>query len=430
MRYLIRSFIMTFCSVIIILLSILLSSQYSEASYLSNGVILNYIPLWGWKQKVLIVDKSTNKMFLTDTDKNGKVSIEKEFSVLLGANKDDKRINGDRATPEGLYHIIGKKKFSSHPIYGTGALMLDYPNRFDRLLKKNGSGIWIHGIGGERGANQPTKGCVALSNEEFNDLFDLLPIGTPVFIVKHIKMGDEEELIMARRKATDLIFQWRNAWEKGDIDSFKLFYSDKFPEVVRFINQKEKIWKKFPARAIIFPAIAVFIENEKEIVTELNQFYVADNIATWGKKTIFWITAQDGSNKIVSHGWIKLNEQDFYSMEIDPAPFKGFIDKWTRAWQSKDIQQYKKYYHKDFKSKFGDINEWLKRKAIIWENGGDISITIDKMRVWEDVGAGYLIRFHQLYKQDKKKFNGIKTLILRYDRDQLKIFREFWAGSK
>jgi len=111
------------------------------------------------------------------------------FEVALGLNGfSDKRVAGDRATPEGRYHVAKKKAASRF----FRALLLDYPNSADlerfregkRLgLIAKGAGVGglieIHG-GGVAGM---TYGCVALDNGPMQQLFSLVGVGTPVTIV-------------------------------------------------------------------------------------------------------------------------------------------------------------------------------------------------------------------------------------------------------
>lgn len=104
----------------------------------------------------------------------------------------DKRHAGDGATPEGRYRIAARKSRGATIYYK--ALLLDYPNQDDRReftrLRRNGELppsaaigglIEIHGEGG-RGRDW-TRGCVALSNADIDDLFARADIGTPVTIV-------------------------------------------------------------------------------------------------------------------------------------------------------------------------------------------------------------------------------------------------------
>jgi hypothetical protein len=117
----------------------------------------------------------------------------KTYRADMGFNLvGDKTVSGDGATPEGRYRITAKKGRGSSTYHM--ALLLDYPNAEDRAefarMKKRGqvprrAGIGglieIHGEGG-RGKDW-TKGCVALSNRDVEDLFRRVAVGTPVTIV-------------------------------------------------------------------------------------------------------------------------------------------------------------------------------------------------------------------------------------------------------
>ena len=118
------------------------------------------------------------------------------FPVDLGRDPiSDKQLEGDGATPEGVYRVTwvrdrGQTKF--HRAY-----LLDYPNARDlaelrdlqaRNLAKPtaraGGHIEIHGEGG-MGIDW-TLGCIALSNEAMDKLFSHdLKAGTPVTIVRY-----------------------------------------------------------------------------------------------------------------------------------------------------------------------------------------------------------------------------------------------------
>ena len=107
-------------------------------------------------------------------------------------NMTDKSRSGDHATPEGRYKVTSKRNVGQTAYYK--ALMLDYPNqedrkRFDELRRQGqipkgagpGSLIEIHGEGGR--AKDWTRGCVAVSNDDMDQLFARVRVGTPVTIV-------------------------------------------------------------------------------------------------------------------------------------------------------------------------------------------------------------------------------------------------------
>lgn len=140
------------------------------------------------KKPLLIVDKRAQMAVLWTKGKPARW-----FEVELGYNGLERKLkSGDGATPEGLYRVLRRKGRGQTKYYK--ALLLDYPNAEDkhrfRVAKANGEVhrnssigglIEIHGEGG-RGTNW-TDGCVALTNEEMDFLFEKLAVGSPVVIV-------------------------------------------------------------------------------------------------------------------------------------------------------------------------------------------------------------------------------------------------------
>lgn len=135
---------------------------------------------------IIVVDKAARELYLYQ---GGKVET---FKVELGRRWiGDKRMEGDRATPEGLYSVT-RKLGRGQTIYHR-ALYINYPNDEDRRQfaqgKRNGSipagariggNIEIHG-GGGRDADW-TDGCVALPDRTMELIFNRVPVGTPVLI--------------------------------------------------------------------------------------------------------------------------------------------------------------------------------------------------------------------------------------------------------
>lgn len=110
----------------------------------------------------------------------------------------DKRFEGDRRTPTGLYAIVARRR---HPRWQR-FLLLDYPNlrdvqRYEAAMQTGGVPMLGHrqaGVGGMvgiHGTDKPhlnakgvdwTLGCVSLANGDVEDLAALVPNGTPVLI--------------------------------------------------------------------------------------------------------------------------------------------------------------------------------------------------------------------------------------------------------
>lgn len=115
----------------------------------------------------------------------------KEYKIALGGNpRGHKTQQGDQRTPEGKYIIDYRKKDSLFH----RALHISYPNARDRAeaLAQGvdpGGLIMIHGIRNGLGLIGRwhrlldwTDGCIALTNAEIEELWDLVPDGTPIEI--------------------------------------------------------------------------------------------------------------------------------------------------------------------------------------------------------------------------------------------------------
>lgn len=117
--------------------------------------------------------------------------VVKSYKVALGGNpKGAKDRQGDHKTPEGVYLIDGKKPDSQFH----KALHVSYPSEADRERAKKlrvnpGGDIEIHGLGAKWGwvgaahrSTDWTDGCIAVTNEEIDEIYPLVKVGTPVEI--------------------------------------------------------------------------------------------------------------------------------------------------------------------------------------------------------------------------------------------------------
>lgn len=113
------------------------------------------------------------------------------YKVALGtgglAAKDRQ---GDRRTPEGRYVIDSRNEHSAY----YKSLHISYPNTEDRrraarLGVSPGGDIMIHGLPNGKGwigaghrLYDWTLGCIAVTDEEMDEIWKMVPVGTPVEI--------------------------------------------------------------------------------------------------------------------------------------------------------------------------------------------------------------------------------------------------------
>ena len=117
----------------------------------------------------------------------------KTYTIALGREPEGaKRVEGDKKTPEGVYTINDKNPHSGYFLN----LGISYPNQNDidharSINQEPGGQIKIHGMRNGFGAVGKfhrwfdwTLGCIAVSNSEMQELYDNVPIGTPIEIRK------------------------------------------------------------------------------------------------------------------------------------------------------------------------------------------------------------------------------------------------------
>ncbi|NOH51999.1 L,D-transpeptidase family protein [Vibrio coralliilyticus] len=132
------------------------------------------------------VDKSKRRMYLIDDGQ-----VVREFRIALGKHpKGHKTQEGDHRTPEGRYYldfVIDNSEFYR-------SIHISYPNPRDiayaaKLHVDPGGDIKIHGL--RNGEKRPAKfvqsfdwtnGCIAITNEEMDELLTLVKTGTPIEI--------------------------------------------------------------------------------------------------------------------------------------------------------------------------------------------------------------------------------------------------------
>jgi murein L,D-transpeptidase YafK len=134
----------------------------------------------------ILVEKGKRTLTLLDGTK-----VVKTYKVALGRNPEGaKDRQGDHKTPEGIYSVDAKKPDSRFH----KALHISYPNPADRehaqkLGLSPGGDVEIHSLGSMWGwvgtqhrRMDWTDGCIALTNEEIDEIYPLIKVGTPVEI--------------------------------------------------------------------------------------------------------------------------------------------------------------------------------------------------------------------------------------------------------
>ena len=102
-----------------------------------------------------------------------------------------------------------------------------------------------------------------------------------------------------------------------------------------------------------------------------------------------------------------------------------FTETWRKAWQSKDMETYIDCYNKSFKHDRMDLAAYLAYKSRLSQKYKFIKIDISEVSVlWTETGAK--VAFHQVYRSDRYRATGRKTLHLTFKEQRWGIEREDW----
>lgn len=135
----------------------------------------------------VVVEKSKRRLYLL---RNGEKY--KEYPIVLGAMpRGAKEKAGDLRTPEGVYTLDWRNPRSRY----YKSIHISYPSQTDRQRAEQkgvdpGGMVMLHGEHNEpamrriyrRTSKDWTEGCIALNNEHMDEIWHVVPDGTPIEI--------------------------------------------------------------------------------------------------------------------------------------------------------------------------------------------------------------------------------------------------------
>jgi murein L,D-transpeptidase YafK len=187
----------------VILKDNLITSQQKQIETFRQGIKGKEDEIIALQERIETLEQ---KIFALRTEPADKILIEKKerrltllsrgeviktYKIALGGNPvGPKERQGDGKTPEGTYLIDSRNRDSGYHL----SLHISYPNEKDKMRAKElgvspGGDIMIHGVKNGftwAGASQAevdwTKGCIAVTDEEMEEIYKLAPNGTIVEI--------------------------------------------------------------------------------------------------------------------------------------------------------------------------------------------------------------------------------------------------------
>ena len=148
-----------------------------------SGCASKFRTYYGPEVTRVVVYKKSRAMYLLHNKR-----VLRRYDIELGFEPTgDKKIAGDGRTPEGHYLIDRRNPESNFHL----SLGINYPSKKDvaearSLGKDPGGDIFIHGRGNLLTLLRPdwTWGCIAVTDDEIEEIYAMVQNGTPISIYK------------------------------------------------------------------------------------------------------------------------------------------------------------------------------------------------------------------------------------------------------
>jgi len=262
------------------------------------------------QKSALVVDAFRSRVYVFE-NVAGVPRLTEHFYSSLGKRGIDKEREGDQKTPIGVYHVTSRIAGSKLPdLYGWGAFPLDYPNEWDRLQRRTGYGIWIHGVPADTYARAPqaSDGCIALANPEIEQLaYHVRPGATPVVIAPRLEWVNVEGWRAEREEFLRALDAWRLDWESRDDERYLAHYAEDFRsngmDLDRWRAHKRRVNAAKTWIKVALAELSVLRDpgDPARIVVTFDQDYRSSNLAQKSRKRQYWVR-EGGRWKIAYEG--------------------------------------------------------------------------------------------------------------------------------
>lgn len=265
------------------------------------------------QKHIIVIDTDKSRLYVYQNE-NGKLKYLNDFYVTVGKNGLEKQSEGDKRTPLGVYFTSAKLTQPLSDLYGDGAYPLNYPNEWDKLHQRKGSGIWLHGTPRDTYSRPPraSDGCIVLTNQDLKSLGSILSLGkTPVIIAKSINWLNDQENTKVdaseqEKQALDAsIAQWLSDWREQDTTQYLSHYSRDFSSnglnYQQWAEHKSRVQAAKPDIKIDISNMSMFTypgSSKKLVVVDFTQSFKSAHLNNQMQKRQYWLY-EDHTWKIV-----------------------------------------------------------------------------------------------------------------------------------
>ena len=262
------------------------------------------------QRHVIVIDTDKSRLYLYKNNGNS-LSYVKDYYVSIGKNGVDKKTEGDKRTPIGVYFAKAKLNQPLADMYGDGAYPLNYPNELDQRHNRSGSGIWLHGTPSDTYSRPPrsSDGCLVLNNQDLKSLAPILQTGkTPIIIANNLSWSAKGSGDTEKQSLQAAMGNWLNDWRSQDTDQYLSHYSSAFNNnginYQQWSAHKYRVQANKPEISITLSNVSIFAypdSKQKLVVVDFTQDFKSPHLNNKMQKRQYWLL-EDGQWKIISEG--------------------------------------------------------------------------------------------------------------------------------
>jgi murein L,D-transpeptidase YafK len=286
------------------------------------GTILKLSGSPFFSRYAFVAEKKSRTLSVWSED-DGRLVKHDEFPIDFGRGGGDKLRTGDMNTPEGIYFLLEHIKsqnldFEDFGVHSVIAFTTNYPNLLDRRAGKTGYGIWLHTAPESIPLTRGSKGCVIVRSDVIKKLANYVVLDkTPLLIFDEVPNMTENSRKTAVEEFSRRLQQWRNAWERKDINAYMDTYGDAFQSAGmnkdRWRRFKTSLNKSYATINVAISEPSVFAHKDHVVVRFL-QSYMSDKKADYGEKTLYWQKDITGNWRIVGETWDAVTNPRAYAV--------------------------------------------------------------------------------------------------------------------
>lgn len=235
----------------------------------------------------------------------------KTLPISIGKHGIGKEVEGDKKTPVGVYQItsfLADEQLDD--FYGVGAYPFNFPNIWDRLQKRTGHGIWLHGLpkGIDSRPLRDSDGCVIIDNASILQMDQYVTAGKSLVVLARSLEWLAPGTPQQDADVLEAINRWHEAWEANDTERYLSNYHREFTDTKRNLAE----WKSYKTRVnraksfidVDLSELSVIeYPGESNLITvRFFQRYRSSNYNWEGWKHLLWRRDGDGIWRIVYEG--------------------------------------------------------------------------------------------------------------------------------